>query len=397
MKKWALIAIGGVFAVFLVVRIAGLLRGDAGREWQGGRPPVAVEVDSVRYGPIREIRRFTGTVYPENRYIIAPKVAGRLLQLRKRIGDPVARGELIALIDDAEYLQAVREAEASLRIADASLDEARGQADLARQARERIEPLMAKDLVTAQEYDAAITGYESARSRLALARAQVEQRQAALASARIRLGYTRLAASRAGLVGERFVDEGALLAPNSPVVLVVGIDSVIVRTTVTERDYGYIEPGQQVDVLVDAFPGRRFHGLVARVAPIMQEASRMAEMEVEVDNAAHMLKPGMFARVEVMTASRDSAQIVPGRAVVAREGRPAVFVVPHGAAAVRLVPVTTGIEAAQETEIVQPRLEGLVVTLGQHLLDDGSPVLLPAAPQGAPAATSDSAKGEIAR
>ena len=60
------------------------------------------------------------------------------------------------------------------------------------------------------------------------------------------------------------VIEGALLAPNTPVVLVVGIDSVIVRTTITERDYGRVKKGQKVEVLVDAFPGRKFPGTVAR-------------------------------------------------------------------------------------------------------------------------------------
>jgi multidrug efflux pump subunit AcrA (membrane-fusion protein) len=141
--------------------------------------------------------------------------------------------------------------------------------------------------------------------------------------------------------------------------------------------------------MVDAFPAQRFMGTVARVAPMMQEASRLAEMEVEVDNADHLLKPGMFARVEVMTASRDSTQLVPSKAVMESDSGPVVFVVPDGGTNVDRVKVTTGIVTPEKTEIIEPQLSGRVVTLGQHLLDDGSPVLLPAdsgASTGSPAA-----------
>jgi RND family efflux transporter MFP subunit len=390
MRRWMFIVAGAVVLVFLGYRITLLLtRGQGGGQWNGDRPPVAVEVAPVEYGPIEEIRQFTGTVFPYNQYVVAPKVSGRVLQIRKRIGDPVKQGELIALIDDAEYQQAVLEAEANLKIAQASLQEAKSQVELARQEKDRLESLRAKELVTASEFETSETNYKAQQSRMELAAAQVEQREASLASARIRLGYTRLNASRPGFIGERFVDEGALLAANNPVVLVVGIDSVIVRTTITERDYGFIGRGQPVDVMVDAFPAQRFMGTVARVAPMMQEASRMAEMEVEVDNADHLLKPGMFARVEVMTASRDSTQLVPSKAVMESDSGPVVFVVPDGGTNVDRVKVTTGIVTPEKTEIIEPQLSGRVVTLGQHLLDDGSPVLLPAdsgASTGSPAA-----------
>ena len=88
MKKHALKIIGIIFLVFLSWRIVMLVKtGSRGRSQQFGRPPVAVEVDSVRYAPIQEIRQFTGTVYPLYHYIIAPKVSGRIIELRKRIGD----------------------------------------------------------------------------------------------------------------------------------------------------------------------------------------------------------------------------------------------------------------------------------------------------------------------
>ena len=150
------------------------------------------------------------------------------------------------------------------------------------------------------------------------------------------------------------------------------------RTTITERDYGLIEAGQPVEVTVDAFPSMSFPGRVSRIAPMLQEASRVAQMEVEVRNDSLILKPGMFAGVSVMIASRESAQIVPSEAVVSRGEERGVFVVKGGETVAHYIPVKTGIVTPHLTEILSPRVEGLVVTLGQHLLDDGSFVLLPA-------------------
>ncbi|MBN1482453.1 efflux RND transporter periplasmic adaptor subunit [candidate division KSB1 bacterium] len=380
MKRKILWGVGFVFSLFLLWRIYALIfSGESGRSGRPGRPSVAVEVADIRFGPIQEVREYTGSVYPRYQYILAPKVSGRIIDISKRIGDWVNPGEIIARIDDAEYQQAVREAEANLKIAQASLAEARSQFELASQEKERVESLQEKGIASPAELDAAVTNYTAQESRYQLAQAQVEQRNASLKSAQIRLSYTQLTATEPGYVGERFVDEGALLAPNSPVVSVIGIDSVIVRTTIIERDYGRIQKGQQVVVTVDAFPAQEFYGSVSRIAPLLQETSRVAQMEVEVANEKILLKPGMFARVNVRIAEKDSAQIIPTTALVNRSGESGVFVVNPDESIAHYVPVTTGIATADDVEIISPALQGLVITLGHHLLDEGSPVLLPKA------------------
>jgi len=378
MKKNILIGFGILFGIFLIWRIGVLIfSSDGGNSRRSGRPPVAVEVDSVRFGTISEIRQFSGTVFPLYQYIVAPKVSGRIIVINKRIGDWVKNGEMIARIDDAEYQQSVIEAEANLKIAEASLTESRVQFNLARQEKERVESLQAKGIASPAELDAAVSNYSAQESRYQLALAQVDQRQAALNSAKIRLSYTRLTATQPGFVGERFVDEGTLLAPNSAVVSIIGIDSVFIRTTIIERDYGYIKTGQPAAVMVDAFPSRTFLGNVSRIAPMLQEASRVAQMEVEVVNDSLLLKPGMFARVKVVTAEKDRTQNVPSRAIVNRGGTTGVFLVTGDETIAHFSPVQTGIVTTNFTEILSPTLTGLLVTLGHHLLDDGSPILLP--------------------
>lgn len=226
--------------------------------------------------------------------------------------------------------------------------------------------------------DAATSNYDALQSRIKLAQAQVEQRQAALNSAKIRLGYTVLKGTEPGFVGERFADEGSLLAPNSPVVSVIGIDTVIVRTTVIERVYGQIDLGQSAEIEVDAFPGQVFSGTVSRIAPMLDEESREAQMEVVVANDSLLLKPGMFCRVNVLLTKKSSAQVVPAQAIVNRGGESGVFVINNDEAIAHYVPVELGISTPDKCEILAPTIDGLVVTLGQHLLEDGSGVILQA-------------------
>jgi RND family efflux transporter MFP subunit len=299
------------------------------------------------------------------------------MRITKRIGDWVKRGEFIAKIDDGEYQQLVVESEASLKMAFANLAETRSELELAEQELERVRSLSDKKIASDQQLETAETRFEGLKSRMELAQAQVEQRQAALNSAKIRLGYTRLVGTEPGFVGERFVDEGTMLAPNSPVVSVIGIDTVIVRTTVIERVYGLVRPGQSATVEVDAFPGKAFRGRVSRIAPVLDEASRVAKMEVEVANDSLLLKPGMFCKVTLVIAEKDSAQVVPSKAVVTRNGASGVFVVRNEETTAHYVPVEVGITTPDKTEVLAPEIDGLVISLGQHLLEEGSTVILP--------------------
>lgn len=370
--------IAALFLAFLLWRIILLVNKNSNKgSSRFARPAVAVDVDSVRYGPIEEMETFVGTVTPIYQYILAPKVSGRVVQIRKRIGDWVKRGEVVARIDDSEYQQAVREAEANLKIAQASLREATSQFALAKQDLERVQSLQEKGIASSAELDMAQTNFTAQKSRLELATAQVEQREAAQKSALIRLSYTSLVATEPGFIGERYVDVGSLLPPNAPVVSIIGIDTVIVQTTVIERIYGRVKIGQPAEVQVDAYPNKIFTGKVLRVAPMLQEASRVAKMEVEVVNDSLQLKPGMFTKVRVVLAAKDSAQCVPSQALVNRAGTNILFVVPDSAAIARQVPVQVGIVTPEKVEIVAPKVQGLIVTLGQHLLEDGSPVILP--------------------
>lgn len=189
------------------------------------------------------------------------------------------------------------------------------------------------------------------------------------------------------MVAERHTDGGALLSINSPVLTVVGIDTVYVEIGITERDYMRIRKGQTAQVVVDAIPQRSFKGTITQTSPLFQSATRTAMAEVAVVNDSLLLKPGMFARIFVTVEKHDSTQILPTQSVVSRNGKKFIFVVDKNNTAVML-PVSTGITNSDMTEILSPVIDKKIVTIGQHLLVDGSSVIV------APDSVKVSGKGD---
>ncbi len=346
-----------------------------------GSPAVAIQAAPVEFGVVHDIRTFFGTLTPRAQFDVAPKIAGRVEKMFVDVGDPVQRGHLVAQMEDAEFVQQMEQTRAELAVARANLEEARSELDIAEKEFVRIESLRGQMVASQAEMDLSHSRYLAQQARLRVAEAQVEQRQAALRAADVRLSYARIEAAwpengeqTLRIVGERFVDEGATLSANSPMLSVLDISTVRAIFHVTERDYARIRVGQQALVTVDALPGHSFEGHVARIAPVFREASRQARVELELPNPEALMKPGMFVRARLELTRAESAVLVPSAALARRDGQQAVFVIQDDDT-VRLVAVRVGISEEGMSQILEPEdLSGDVVTLGQHLLEDGSTV-----------------------
>ncbi len=349
---------------------------------QKGPVAVAVEVKPVITGPIQDIREFTGSLQALSQFIVAPKISGRLKKLYFNIGDRVRQGDPVALLDDEEYHQEVDQALAELEVARANLKESQDTLEITKREYERTVVLRQKKIASESELDTVEARYKSQESKLKVAQAQVIQKEAALKVAEVRLSYTRIKVPPNGenglqVVGERYVHEGAMLAANNPIVSIFDIRSVIAAIHVIEEDYSKIRLGLDADVLTDAYPGRTFSGKVVRMAPLLKEASRQARVEIEIPNLEGLLKPGMFIRAHIQFRQNDHATIIPKDALVKRSEITGVFRVDSAKRVAEFVPVRTGIMSGQQVEILSPPLSGYVVTLGHHLLEDGTPVILP--------------------
>jgi len=191
----------------------------------------------------------------------------------------------------------------------------------------------------------------------------------------INLANTRILSPVDGFVGSRRLDPGAYVGPNSPVVSVVDISTVRIVANLVERDLSRVGTGMDAQVNVDAYQGETFKGRVARIAPVLDPATRTAQMEVEIPNTSFRLKPGMYARVQFVVLERQAAIVVPRNAVVDVEGRRGVFVADGKTARFRVI--ETGIQEGERVEV----LSGLgdtetVVTTGAGALRDGDPIQL---------------------
>jgi len=356
---------------------------------RGGTPAVAVEISPVRKSTIRDVGFFTGSLSPRSQFIVAPKIGGRLEKLMVNMGDQVQRGQQIALLDDEEYVQQVDQARAELEVARANLEQSRSALDIAKRELGRITALHGKNIVSEAELDAAEAEFTAQSAKHKVAQAQIAQKEAELKAAKVRLSYTKICvACEEGdgqwVVGERFVDEGSMLAPHASIVSVLDIGSLIAVVHVIERDYSKVKLGQEALVTTDAFPERSFYGKVVRVAPLLKETSREARVEIEIPNREDLLKPGMFVRVQIEFDRHDHATVVPLYALTKRKGVQGVFLADHTNRKAQFVAVTLGIMDGEWVEVISPSLSGSVVTLGQHLLEDGSPIELPAAKPAGP-------------
>jgi RND family efflux transporter MFP subunit len=391
------ILIGAGLALLIVVGWQVVERLAGGTQAGGPRAgTVAVEIAPIVEGSIRDLGIFSGTLIPKSYFTVVPKISGRIKALYVDIGDRLARNQLVALLEDEEYQQAVIQAEADLAVAKANIEEAQSALDLARKELERSESLYRKGILSNAQIDTARALANAQDSKYKVAAAQLSNREAALEGARVRLSYTRIRASwetDAGgrYVGERFVNAGAMVSSNAPILSVIELQPITAVIHVTEKDYFRLKPEQHVGLTSGAFPGAEFRGRVARIAPLLKETSREARVEVEIENPDRVLKPGMFINARIEFASRPAARIVPYSAVVTRAGRQGVFLADLEAKKAVFLPVTLGIIEGERAEILEPaRASGHVVTLGHHLLEDGTALILPAnAPSGVVPASKD--------
>jgi len=384
--------VGLLFLVFMGWQIVSRIGGGGGP--QGGpRGAVAVEIAPVEKGSIRDIGTFSGALIPKSYFTIVPKISGRLKELYVDIGDELTRGQLVALLEDEEYQQQVLQAEADLGVAKANLEEASSSQELAQKELERARTLHQKGILSDAELEAAVSSFGTRNARHKVTLAQLANQQAAVETARVRLSYTRIRAAwetdgGARFVGERFVNAGAMLSSNTPILSVIELKPITAVIHVTEKDYFRLRNEQPVALTSGAFPGRAFEGRVARIAPLLKETSREARVEVEIENTDGSLKPGMFVNARIDFVNKTDATVVPASALVNRGVLQGLFLADIENKKAVFQPATVGIVEGERAEIVEPaQLTGYVITLGHHLLENGTSIILPAdAPGAAPTA-----------
>jgi HlyD family secretion protein len=331
---------------------------------------VTVEFTQAKAGRIEERLLLTGALKPKEQVDVTPKATGRLERIRVNVGDGVKAGDLIAELDDAELQQQVRRAAAALAVTRAAVAQREAELGNAKAELGRAESLRSGGLISTQDYAARKTNHDVVQAQVELARAQQQQADAELRELKVRLAQTRLYAPMHGQIATRYVDVGALVSPTTPVVRVVNIATMVTAASVPERDIGKLRVGNEARVHVDAFGDQTFRGQVARIAPVLDAATRSATVEIEIPNREGRLRAEMFARVELDLASTRQAVLIPRDALVYRGTQPGVFLVKDDRPVFQTI--ETGSSQGDQVEVLANLSPGTVlIGRGAAMIQEG--------------------------
>ncbi len=291
----------------------------------------------------------TGYVQPQTTSKVGARIAGRLTQMLVKEGDTVKAGQLLATVDDADQLAAIRAAESRVAAARARAATARANvAETAQQAKRERDLLErgASAKATVEDLDARA---RSLQAQVVAADADVKASAAEVETLKINLSYTKITAPINGTVISKPQEVGELVSPTSPlgVVQLADFATLVVETDVPEGRLSMIKPGSPCEISLDAFPGKRFRGQTYELASKVDRAKATIGVKVKFVDEATGVLPDMAARVSFLQKELDAGQlkeppklVVPTDAVADRAGAKVVFVIENGA--VRMVPVELG-------------------------------------------------------
>lgn len=176
----------------------------------------------------------------------------------------------------------------------------------------------------------------------------------------------------AGMVAKFLFDPGAMVGPQFPIAVVVDIGSVVIKTSVVEKDFAKVKIGQLARVFTDAYPDRFFEGRVSKLAPTLDAASHTAETEITIPNRGHTLRPGMFVHLELVVDKHQNVVVVPKTVVSKRMGKDMIFVFNPGSNVVEMRESKLGFYDLKNYEVLEGVKAGeLVVAEDQAILQHG--------------------------
>lgn len=427
---WAWVAVACVVVIAALVVGRGATSRtsrDPGAQAGRARPVPVVSVGHARQVDLPRTLQLTASIVSLTQTVVLPKTSGYLESVTVRPGDAVRAGQVIAVVDHAQLDALVVQAQAALAAAQAGVQTAvaqlasaraqlanavaqlanvraglqRAQAQLvdAKSTYDRTMTLAQQGAVAQQNVDDARASLQSAQAGLDAAAAQVAQAEAqieaarqqevaaasqvrtqeaqvatqaaALENVRLQLQFATITAPFSGVVVNRTLDPGAYVTPgtSTPILMIADLDHLSVIVNISEADLTAAHHGDAAQIQVDAYPGRVFRGLVSRIAGGVDPITRTVQVEIDVPNAGHPLRPGMYATVQ-LAAGSGSALVVPLSALVTVGGQHFVWVVVDAKTTQR--PVTVGRATGDVVEITSGlSTEDLIVIRGTDLAGEG--------------------------
>jgi membrane fusion protein, multidrug efflux system len=302
----------------------------------GGPPPTQVVAVAASVQTVAENLSLVGTLAANESVELKSEIDGVVQEILFTEGARVQAGDLLVRLDDSKLSAAVVEAEANFKLSLAN--------------HQRAQQLLQDKLISQQEYDQAAATFSVNEAGLELKRRQLKD--------------TRIHAPFAGTISARSISPGQVITRSTTLTWLIDLDPMKAEVTVPERFLGQVQQGQKLAFVVAAFPDRKFTGEVYFISPFVDPATRTALVKALIPNPDAMLKPGMFASMDLTLTLRKEAVVVPESALLQGAERTTVYVVDQENKA-QIRPVRPGVRMAGVVEI----LEG--VKAGETVIIEG--------------------------
>jgi len=368
---------------------------------------IPVQTTRVKEGDMKSFLTVTGLVEPAETVKINAKVMGQVKEVLVSEGEEVQKGDTLIRLDDEQISLQVAQANATLDSAKASLDKVRAGArpqeikqaeaamqqakinlDSAEESFQRMEKLFSEGAVSEQQYDQAKGQFEIAQAQhqsakeryelikegaseedIKVTQAQVRQAQSALEIAEAQLDNTIIRAPIGGKVTAILAKTGEMISSAVPILTILDVSELYVKSGISEKDIASVKVGQEVEILIDAFPQIQFRGEIATKGVAVDPQSKTLEIRIKIIDPETEIPPGVFARANILIEKKAYTLIIPDTALTRKKDGLFVFVV--NGETVEKRTVTTGITRNKQVEILQGlQKDEEIVILGNITLED---------------------------
>jgi len=303
------------------------------------------EVVHVQNKPLTHMIEAVGNLQANESIILRPEQSGKIEQILFQEGSQITASDKLLVLESSLY--------------QAELKQAKARVSLSRIAHQRAASLVKKKVGSQQDLDSS------------LAQLRVDQAQQALAQTR--LDKMTISAPFSGVIGLRLISPGDYVTAGQDLVELTDLSTMKVEFNVPENKLANLQTGQTIRILVDALKDKEFTGTIYAIAPSVNARGHNITVRATVPNPDSLLRPGLFARIQVITNIDNTALMIPEEAIIPQNN--SFFVMKVVAGKVEMTPVQLGIRRDGEVNIVSGlAIDEVIITAGQIKLFPGMPV-----------------------
>jgi membrane fusion protein (multidrug efflux system) len=332
------------------------IQGGAGAN-QGEAYPVSV--GSVLRKSLNSYLVLNGVVEPERKVEVFSRLAAYVKQILKEEGDFVKESDILALLDDTEIRISYEQAKIELEQARLILEEAE-------QNYTRNKELIARELISEQEYQTQEAQYKQRQL-------DYQNRTENFKNLELQLNYTKIRALSEGYITERLIEVGTRVTANQQVYTIEDFKPLLVRVYVPTSDAIKLKEKMTAEVTTEVLKGNIFAGNLKLINPRIDVQTGTVKVTVEVFDETLRLKPGMFVEVRIVIGQKENALVIPRKAILYKQNRTYAFILNGNQVTQR--EITLGLTEEDDAEVSGGLAEGdIIVTVGVDGLKDGQRV-----------------------